>query len=1245
MTTRQVFGLNLSVSIQKHMKEKLEILYQELKQRIIVLDGAMGSMIQEFQLTESDFRGTRFRDFPYDINGNLDVLSLTRPDIINTIHEQYLEAGADIIETNTFSANRISQSDYHFEEFVYEMNHAAAKLARDAADRFTRADPSKPRFVAGSIGPTNKTASMSPDVNNPGFRSVTFDDLVEAYFEQAKGLVDGGVDILAVETIFDTLNAKAALFAIEKLNSEKGIKIPLIVSGTITDASGRTLSGQTLQAFLHSIDHANILAIGLNCSLGAKEMRPFLEELSGKTHHYVSVYPNAGLPNQFGEYDQGPEEMGIYIKDFLDNGFVNIIGGCCGTTPAHISRLCELASAAKIRIPPQIPRELRLSGLEPLTVFKGSNFINIGERTNVSGSKKFARLIREGKYEEALSVARDQVEGGAQIIDVNMDDAMLDAEKEMVTFLNLMMSDPDIAKLPVMIDSSKWTVIEAGLKCLQGRGIVNSISLKEGENVFREQALKIKNYGAAAVIMAFDEEGQASDLKRKTEICKRAYDILTKEVGFPPEDIIFDPNILAIATGIEEHNNYAVDFINATKWIKDNLPYARISGGVSNLSFSFRGNDTIREAMHSAFLFHAIKAGMDMGIVNPGMLQVYDTIPPELLELVEDVILNRRHDATERLTEFAEQVKHSSKKQKAVDDWRNLPVRERLRNALVKGLTDYIEEDVLEARNHYRTALDIIEGPLMEGMNIVGDLFGSGKMFLPQVVKSARVMKKAVATLLPYIEEERKVTGERKNSGKILLVTVKGDVHDIGKNIVGIVLACNNYEIIDLGVLVPAEKIISAAIEKEVDIVGLSGLITPSLEEMVHVAKEMERNHLRIPILIGGATTSRIHTAVKIEPYYSSPVIHVKDASKSVSVVSQLLSRDNHDIFVQQTRDDYRELRQKYESTKALTDYLTIEEARKNRFQSDWHNIPIYKPSFIGSKVFKGYPISEIRDYISWIFFFIAWQLKGKWPDILDDPKQGEEARKLYDDALRMLDKIEKQNWLMANAVIGFYPANSIGDDIEVYSDESCSRVIARFVNLRNQVRRDDGQPNLCLADFIAPKDSGIKDYIGAFAVTSGIGIEEKIRTFEQNNDDYSSIMIKALADRLAEAFTELLHEKVRKDYWGYTPNEMLALDELILEKYHGIRPAYGYPACPDHSEKETLFRLLDAEKSTGISLTENFSMYPAASVSGLFFAHPESRYFFVGKISPDQAEDYARRKGNDLQIIEKWIASNLNYK
>lgn len=1220
-------------------------IYEELNKRVLVMDGAMGSLIQEYQLSESDYRGERFRDYPYDLKGNNDLLTITRPDVIRQIHEMYLEAGADIIETNTFNSNRISQSDYHTEDYVYEMNVKAAKLARETADIFTSRNQDKPRFVAGSIGPTNKTASLSPDVNNPGFRSITFDELSDVYAEQARGLIDGGVDLLAVETIFDTLNAKAALFAIDQVTSEKHVKIPLIISGTITDASGRTLSGQTLQAFLHSVAHADVLTLGLNCSLGPKEMRPYIEELSSKTNHFVSLYPNAGLPNQFGEYDLGPDEMASYMKDFLDNRFVNIIGGCCGTTPDHIRRFAELAQKAKHRIPPPARRELRLSGLEPLTIFDGSNFINIGERTNVSGSKKFARLIHEGKYEEALSVARDQVEGGAQIIDVNMDDALLDSEKEMVTFLNLMMSEPDISKLPVMIDSSKWSVIEAGLKCIQGRAIVNSISLKEGEAVFIDQARKIKNYGAAAIVMAFDEKGQAAFYERKIEICRRAYRILTEKVEFPAEDIIFDPNILAIGTGIEEHNHYALDFIRATGWIKENLPYARVSGGVSNLSFAFRGNDVIREAMHSAFLYHAIKAGMDMGIVNPGMLQVYDEIPQDLLDRVEDVILNKRPDATERLIEYAEQVKDMKSKEKIIDGWRNDAVQQRLSHALVKGITEFIESDVLEARQNFSTALEIIEGPLMDGMNIVGDLFGSGKMFLPQVVKSARVMKKAVAVLLPYLEEERKITGKKLNAGKILLATVKGDVHDIGKNIVGVILACNNYEIIDLGVMSPAEKIIRTAVEEKVDIVGLSGLITPSLEEMVHVAKEMERNGIRIPLLIGGATTSKIHTAVKIEPQYSSPVIHVKDASKSVSVVNSILSKKLHSNYIRTIRDDYNELRKKYTGVRAQTEYVSLEEARKNKLHIDWDSATMYKPTFLGTKVFIDYPIQEIREYISWVFFFIAWQLKGKWPDILEDPKQGGEARKLYEDAQRMLDRIVSEKWLTAKAVIGFFPANSAGDDIEIYSDEIRSRIFTRFINLRNQVKRSTGEANHCLSDFIAPKDSKKIDYIGAFAVTAGIGIEEQIRKFEADHDDYSSIMIKAVADRLAEAFTELIHHKVRKEFWGYAPKENLSMDDLIMEKYQGIRPAFGYPACPDHSEKNTVFSLLEVEKHTGIRLTENFSMFPAASVSGLFFAHPRSRYFFVGNISNDQAADYARRKNIDLQTVEKFLATNLNYK
>lgn len=1209
------------------------------------MDGAMGSLIQEYRLQEKDYRGTRFSNFPFELKGNMDILSLTRPDIIKEIHEKYLDAGSDIIETNTFNANHISQADYHTEDFIYEMNYAAARIAREAADAWTAKDPDRPRFVAGALGPANKTASLSPDVNNPAFRSITFDELKVAYAEQAKGLIDGGVDLLVIETVFDTLNAKAAVFGIESLFKSTGKKLPLLISGTFTDASGRTLSGQTVEAFLYSISHADILAVGLNCSLGAKEMRPFIEEISAKTHHYVSIYPNAGLPNQFGEYDQGPEEMASYINDFINSGFVNIVGGCCGTTPGHIRSLSSLTKNGRRRIPPEKEPKLKLSGMDPLTIFEGSNFINIGERTNVSGSRKFDRLIREGRYEEALSVARDQVEGGAQIIDVNMDDAMLDSEKEMRTFLNLIMSDPDIARLPIMIDSSKWPVLEAGLKCLQGRSIVNSISLKEGEQVFREQAEKIRNYGAALVVMAFDEKGQAVSFERKTSICRRAYKILTEDIHFPPEDIIFDPNILTIATGIEEHNNYAVDFIRTTRWIKENLPYAKVSGGISNLSFSFRGNDTIREAMHSVFLYHAIEAGLDMGIVNPGMLQVYDEIPPDLLELVEDVVLNRRPDATEHLIIYAEKIRSAKDKTTKEKAWREMPVEERLRHALLKGITDYIESDVLEARQHYSTALEVIEKPLMDGMNTVGDLFGSGKMFLPQVVKSARVMKKAVAVLQPFIEEEKGAAGTGSSNGKILLATVKGDVHDIGKNIVAVVLGCNNYEIVDLGVMVPAEKIIQAAIDEKVDIVGLSGLITPSLEEMVHVASEMERGGLKTALLIGGATTSKIHTALRIQPAYSQPVIHVKDASRSVPVVNSLLSDKTGPGFVNSLRKEYQELREHYSGARSRIEYLSIEAARANRLKIRWEQHAIRKPSFTGLKIIHNFPIGQIRDYISWIFFFLVWQLKGKWPDILDDPRQGEEARKLFRDAQEMLDRIIAEEMLTVNAVIGFYPANSVGDDIELYRDEQRKEVIARFINLRSQAQTGDGSPNLSLADFIAPKETGIGDYLGTFAVTAGIGMHDHVLKFEKMHDDYSIIMLKALADRLAEAFTELIHEKVRKEYWGYARDEAFNVEDLIMERYRGIRPAFGYPACPDHSEKLTLFELMDVEQNTGIRLTENFAMYPAASVSGLFFAHPEARYFHVGRIAEDQITDYARRKGSDRKTIEKWLASNLNYR
>lgn len=1218
----------------------------ELKKRILVLDGAMGTMIQRYNLTEEDYRGEQFRGFPHDQKGNNDLLCLTQPRIIEEIHKQYLEAGADIIETNTFNANRISLADYGLQEKAYEINLAAAKIAKQAADEFTFKNPDKPRYVAGSIGPTNKTASLSPDVNDPGYRAVTFDDIKATYAEQIKGLLDGGADLLMVETVFDTLNAKAALYAVEDILEERGTRIPVMVSGTITDASGRTLSGQTVEAFLNSISHVDLLSIGLNCSLGAKDLRPYVEDLAKNSPFYISTHPNAGLPNQFGEYDESPEEMGTQLSEFVDDQAVNIIGGCCGTTPDHIREFVKIAEKGKKHEIHPKDTETTLSGLEPLKVSTESNFVNIGERTNVAGSRKFARLIKEEKYNEALSVALDQVEGGAQVIDVCMDDAMIDAEKAMVRFLNLMASEPDIARLPVMVDSSKWNVIEAGLKCVQGKAIVNSISLKEGEVLFIEQAKKIKKYGAAIVVMAFDEKGQADTFERKTEICERAYKLLTEKVKFPPQDIIFDPNILAIATGIEEHNNYAVDFIEAIKWIKKNLPYAKVSGGVSNLSFSFRGNNVVREAMHSAFLYHATRAGMDMGIVNPSMLEVYDDIPNDLLERVEDVIFNRREDATERLIEFAEVVKSDdTRKEIKKDEWRDDTVRGRLSHALVKGIDTFIEQDVMEARQHYDRALEIIEGPLMDGMNIVGDLFGSGKMFLPQVVKSARVMKKAVAVLLPYIEEEKLLdAAESTPVGKILLATVKGDVHDIGKNIVGVVLACNNYEVIDLGVMVPTEKILTEAIQKNVDIIGLSGLITPSLEIMVEAAAEMEKRKINKPLLIGGATTSKIHTAVKIEPHYSNPVVHVKDASKSVGVVSKLLSKEAAS-FSNEMKKEYSNLRDAYSGAQAKVKYVDLQKARNNALKIDWKKDSIYKPSFLGIKVFEDYPLEEIRDYISWVFFFIVWQLKGKWPDILDDPKQGAEARKLYADANTLLDKIIKEKIMKAKGIIGFFPANSVGDDIEVYHDESREQVMAVFRNLRNQGQKKNGAPNLCLSDFIAPKSSGRIDYIGAFAVTAGLGMEHYLKAFEAEHDDYNSIMLKALADRLAEAFTELVHEKVRKEYWGYARNENMTLDEMLLEKYQGIRPAHGYPACPDHSEKETLWELLDVEKHTGIRLTESFSMYPAASVSGLFFAHPQSKYFFVGKISENQVLDYAGRKQIPKEQAEKWLASNLNYK
>lgn len=1211
---------------------------------MLVLDGAMGTMIQLEKLEEKDFRGELLKESSHDQFGNNDILCLTRPDIIEKIHIKYLKAGSDIIETNTFNANRISQADYGTAEYSYEINKKAAIIARKAADEYCLKTHEKPRYVAGSIGPTNKTASMSPDVNDPGSRAISFSELKEAYKEQAAGLMDGGAELLLIETVFDTLNAKAALVALEDLFAERKEKLPIMISGTITDASGRTLSGQTLEAFLHSVSHIDLLSVGLNCALGAKELSPYIKEISEKSSFYISTHPNAGLPNQFGKYDETPKQMAKQIKEFLDAGYVNIIGGCCGTTPGHIKEFSSLASVSGIhKIPPE-NHKLKLSGLEPLVVFEGSNFINIGERLNVAGSKKFARLIAEKKYEEALQIALKQVEDGAQVLDINMDDAMLDAEKEMVNFLHLLMSEPEIAKVPFMIDSSKWSVIEAGLQCVQGKAIVNSISLKEGEEVFLDRASKIRKYGAATVVMAFDEDGQAASFERRIEICERAYNLLTKKIQFPAEDIIFDPNILTIGTGMEEHNEYAVDFIKTVTWIKENLPYAKVSGGISNLSFSFRGNNIVREAIHSSFLYHAIKAGLDMGIVNPSLLQVYDEIPGDLLELVEDMIFNKRPDATDRMIAFANQVKQEDKKESQIQEWRETSIEERLKYSLVKGITEYIEEDTLEAHKKYGSGLKVIETALMDGMNVVGDLFGSGKMFLPQVVKSARVMKKSVAVLLPYIEEEKRTDNSvNKSAGKILLATVKGDVHDIGKNIVSVVLGCNNYDIIDLGVMVPTEKILDEAEKSKADIIGLSGLITPSLEEMVNVGKEMKKRNMTQPLLIGGATTSKIHTAVKIETSAAGPVLHVKDASKSVPVVSQLLSRESADILISQTRDEYKELRDKYESANRDIELISLEDARANKLEIDWKANPPLSPAKTGVFSIHDFPMEEIIPYINWMFFFLTWELRGKFPEILEHPAYGTEAKKLYRDALDMLDLIVKEKWITANAVYGIFPANSQDDDIIIYKDDSRTTEAAMFVNLRNQTKKDKGIPNLCLSDFICQKKSGIDDYVGAFAVTSGLGIEEKIKEFEKKHDDYSAIMLKALADRLAEAFTELVHEKIRKEIWGYAADEELSMEDLLKEKYSGIRPAHGYPACPEHSEKETLFDLLECEKH-GISLTENYSMTPAASVSGLVFAHKESKYFFVGKIEKDQVEDYASRKGISVEEVERLLASNLGY-
>mgnify|MGYP000194450781 CR=1 FL=1 len=1227
------------------MTTRTEQLLQALQNRILILDGAMGTMIQSYKLEEADYRGTRFADFAHDLKGNNDLLALTQPHIIRAIHAAYLEAGADILETNSFNATSISMADYHMQDLVYELNVEAARLARSAADEYSAKTPGKPRFVAGILGPTSRTASMSPDVNDPGYRNVSFDELVIAYTEATRGLVDGGADILMVETIFDTLNAKAALFAVEKYFDAHGLRLPIMISGTITDASGRTLSGQTTEAFLNSVRHVRPLSIGLNCALGASELRQYVEELSSKADCFVSAHPNAGLPNAFGEYDESPAAMAAQIRQWAQAGMLNIIGGCCGTTPAHIQAMREAVEAYPPRAIPDIEKKLRISGLEPFNLGKGDLFVNVGERTNVTGSKMFARLIINGQYDEALAVARNQVEAGAQIIDINMDEGMLDAEAAMVRFLNLIASEPDIARVPIMIDSSKWSVIEAGLKCVQGKCIVNSISMKEGEAEFIERARLCQRYGAAVIVMAFDEVGQADTQARKVEICARAYKILTEQLDFPPEDIIFDPNIFAVATGIEEHNNYAVDFIEAVREIKRTLPFAKISGGVSNVSFSFRGNEPVREAIHTVFLYHAIQAGMDMGIVNAGQLGVYDQIPADLLERVEDVILNRRPDATERMVEFADSVKGSAREQVEDLSWREAPVGERLTHALVKGITTYIIEDTEAARQQAARPIHVIEGALMDGMNVVGDLFGAGKMFLPQVVKSARVMKQAVAHLIPFIEEEKALSGEAAEAkGKIIMATVKGDVHDIGKNIVGVVLACNNYDVVDLGVMVPAAKILQAALDEKADIIGLSGLITPSLEEMAHVAKEMERLGMKLPLLIGGATTSLAHTAVKIEPNYSGATVYVKDASRAVGVCTQLLSPELRDAYMAEVKADYIRIRESHKGKRAQSKRATLAQARANALVTDWNAYTPPVPKQLGLQVFKNYPLAEIARYIDWTPFFQTWELHGRYPKILQDEVVGEEARKLFTDAQAMLKRIIDENWLHASGVIGLFPANRVGDDIEIYTDESRTRVAMTYHALRQQMEKPPGRPNMCLADFIAPKDTGVKDYIGAFAVTAGLDMDERVAAYEKDLDDYNAILLKALADRFAEAFAECMHARVRHEFWGYAADETLSDEELIDEKYRGIRPAPGYPACPEHSEKAPLFELLQATENTGMQLTESYAMLPASSVSGFYFSHPESSYFAVAKIDRDQLEDYARRKDWDIATAERWLAPNLGY-
>ncbi|WP_460968773.1 methionine synthase [Pedococcus soli] len=1236
------------------------------------MDGAMGTMIQREGLGEDDYRGERFADWPSDLKGNNDLLSLTQPEIIAGIHTAYLEAGADLVETNTFNAQKISLADYGMEDLAYEINLESARLARAACDAMTEKTPDRPRWVLGALGPTNRTASISPDVNDPGKRNVTFDELVDAYTEQARGLVDGGADVLIVETIFDTLNAKAAIFALETLFEQHERRWPVIISGTITDASGRTLSGQVTEAFWNSVRHARPIAVGLNCALGAEEMRPYAAELARVADTFVSCYPNAGLPNAFGEYDELPDQMAAIVGEFAQAGLVNLLGGCCGTTPDHIAAIAKAASDQSPRVPPEVSPALRLSGLEPLTVTEESLFVNVGERTNITGSARFRKLIQAEDYGTALNVARQQVEAGAQVIDINMDEGMIDGVAAMDRFVKLVASEPDISRVPLMVDSSKWDVIEAGLKCVQGKPIVNSISMKEGVEPFVEHARLCRKYGAAIVVMAFDEDGQADSLERRKVICQRAYDILTQEVGFPAEDIIFDPNIFAVATGIEEHAAYGTDFIEATRWIKENLPGALVSGGVSNVSFSFRGNNAVREAIHAVFLFHAIRAGMDMGIVNAGALVVYDQVDATLRERIEDVVLNRRPDSTERLLEIADSFNTGDTKQEAIaEEWRSLPVGERITYALVKGIDEHAESDTEELRQEISDRggrpIEVIEGPLMDGMNVVGDLFGSGKMFLPQVVKSARVMKKAVAYLIPFIEAEKTEAevAENRSKGKIVLATVKGDVHDIGKNIVGVVLQCNNYDVVDLGVMVPAQKIIDAAKAEKADVIGLSGLITPSLDEMVNFASEMERQGLDLPLLIGGATTSRAHTAVKVDQQYHGPVVWVKDASRSVPVVSKLLADDQREVLMADVKADFDALRARHAAKSTERPLVSIEVAREKATPIDWSGYRPPVPHLVAAqekellrrqsghqrptvtqfvKTFTDYPIAELRDYIDWQPFFLAWEMKGRFPDILNNPATGEAASKLYEDAQRMLDRVIDEKWLRASGVLGLFPASSVGDDIEVYTDSSRATVATTLHTLRQQGQHRQGVPNRAMSDFVAPKETGLRDHVGAFAVTAGLGSAERVADFKAANDDYSAILLESLADRLAEAFAERLHERVRHDFWGYAPDEHLRNTDLIAEKYVGIRPAPGYPACPDHTEKELLWELLDVKERTGIELTESMAMWPGAAVSGWYFSHPQSQYFVVGRLGRDQVEEYAERKGWTLREAERWLSPNLGY-